>query len=197
MTVVPREEIRSFIAIEIPQILKSKIEELQRDLRRTGADVKWVQPQGIHLTLKFLGNIRPEDVERVSQALEPIISAWEPFEARIHGMGGFPSSRNPRVVWVGLDRGKGEVRALQQAIEREMAGLSFPPEGRPFSPHLTLGRVRSSRGKAALAQALDRQKDAEIGTFRAGEVFLFRSELKPTGAVYTKLGDFPMRAGPQ
>jgi 2'-5' RNA ligase len=191
------EEIRSFIAIEIPRVLKSKIEDLQGELRRTGADVKWVQPPGIHLTLKFLGNIRPEDVERISQALEPAISVWEPFEARIHGMGGFPSSRNLRVVWVGLDRGTGELLSLQQAIETKMAELSFPPEGRPFSPHLTLGRVRSSRGKAALAQALEKQKEAEVGTFRAGEVFLFRSELKSSGAVYTKLKDFPMRAGPQ
>jgi 2'-5' RNA ligase len=195
MTVVPMEEIRSFIAIEIPQALKSKIEELQRDLRRTGADVKWVPPQGIHLTLKFLGNIRPEDVENISQALEPVISCRPPFEARIHGMGGFPSSRNPRVVWVGLDRGKGEVHALQQAVEKKLAELSFPPEGRPFSPHLTLGRVRSSRGKPALAQGLEKLKEAEVGIFSAGEVFLFRSQLKPTGAVYTKLKDFSMGAG--
>ena len=187
------DDIRSFIAIEVPQALKSRIGELQGELRRTDADVKWVRPEGNHLTLKFLGSIRQEDVEKISQAIAPVISACEPFEIRIHGMGGFPTSRNPRVVWVGLDRGKGEVHSLQQAIERKLAELSFPPENRPFSPHLTLGRVRSSRGKAALVQVLERHKEVEVGNFRASEVFLFRSELKPSGAVYTKLKNFPMR----
>ena len=187
------DEIRSFIAIEVPQALKSKIVELQRELRRTDTDAKWVRPEGIHLTLKFLGSIRQEDVEKISQTIAPIISLWEPFEIRLYGMGGFPSSRNPRVIWVGLDRGKGEVHSLQQAIEKNLADLSFPPEDRPFSPHLTLGRVRSSRGKPALAQILENNKEVEIGNFRADEVFLFRSELKPSGAVYTKLKDFPMR----
>jgi len=187
------DEIRSFIAIEIPQSLKARIEELQKGLRRTEADVKWVSPQGIHLTLKFLGNIRQEDVERISQAVGPIVSAWEPFEVRIQGMGRFPSSRNPRVIWVGLDQGKENVHSLQQAIEGKTGELSFPPEGRPFSPHLTLGRVRSPRGRMALAQALEKNKEVEVGTFRVNEVFLFQSELKPTGAVYTKLRDFRMK----
>ena len=152
-----------------------------------------MRPEGIHLTLKFLGSIRQEDVERISQAIAPIVSLWEPFEIRLHGMGGFPSNRNPRVIWVGLDRGKGELHSLQQAIERELAGLSFPPEGRAFSPHLTVGRVRSSRGKSALVELMEKYREVEIGNFLAGEVFLFRSELKPSGAVYTKLKHFPMR----
>jgi 2'-5' RNA ligase len=193
LTAVFMDEIRSFVAIEIPQALKARIEELQKGLRRTDADVKWVSPQGIHLTLKFLGNIRQDDVERISQCVREVVSAWEPFEVRIQGMGGFPSSRNPRVIWVGLDQGKGSVHSLQQAIEKKSAELFFPPEGRPFSPHLTLGRVRSPRGKMALAQVLEKNKEVEVGAFRVNEVILFRSELKPTGAVYTKLQDFPMK----
>ncbi len=185
--------IRSFIAIEIPPDLKSRMEELQRDLRRTDADVKWVRPEGVHLTLKFLGYIQEEDVERISQAVGPVVSAWEPFEVSVKGMGGFPSSRSPRVVWVGVERGKEQLQSLQQAIETKTAELSFPSENRPFSPHLTLGRVRSPRGKAALARALEEHKEAEVGGFRADEVFLFRSELKPTGAVYTKLRNFEMK----
>ena len=89
------DEIRSFIAIEVPQALKSRIEELQRELRRTDADVKWVRPEAIHLTLKFLGSIPQEDVEKISRALAPVISAWVPFEVRIHGMGGFPRAGIP------------------------------------------------------------------------------------------------------
>jgi len=187
--------IRSFIALELPPDLKSRMEELQRALRRTDADVKWVRPEGVHLTLKFLGYIRPEDVERVSLAVGPVVSAWEPFQVRLKGMGGFPSSRSPRVVWVGVDLGKEQVQSLQEAVEKKTAELSFPSEKRAFSPHLTLGRVRSPRGRADLARALEEQKESEVGTFRASEVFLFRSELKPTGAVYTKLRSFEMKRG--
>jgi 2'-5' RNA ligase len=187
------DDIRSFIAIEIPSPLKARMEEIQRQLRRTDADVKWVRPEAIHLTLKFLGSIRQEDVERISQALAPVLADGESFEVRVLGMGCFPNPRNPRVVWLGVDRGKDALASLQRAIEQKMAGLSFPPEARPFSPHLTLGRVRSPRGRAGLAQALEKHQGVEIGTFQAQEVILFRSELRPSGAVYTKLGEFPLQ----
>jgi 2'-5' RNA ligase len=182
------DDIRSFIAIEVPRELKSKLEEVQRELRRTEADVKWVRPEA----LKFLGFIRPEDVEKISRAVAPVITRWEPFEIRIQGMGGFPNLRNPRVVWVGVDRGKESLASLRQQIEKKMAELSFPPENRPFSPHLTLGRVRSFRGKANLSQAVESRNGLELGIFQAREVILFRSELKPSGAVYTKLKEFPL-----
>jgi 2'-5' RNA ligase len=184
--------IRSFIAIEVPHAVKSRIEELVRDLRGTGADVKWVRPEGIHLTLKFLGSIQPEDSERIAQAITPVGDGWAPFEVRVQGMGCFPNPRNPRVVWLGVDRGKDSLLSLQQNVEKKMAELSFPPEGRPFFPHLTLGRVQSLRGKGNLSQAAESYKTVEVGIFQAREVILFRSELKPSGAVYTKLKEFPM-----
>jgi 2'-5' RNA ligase len=186
------DDIRSFIAIEIPPPLKARMEEIQRELRGTDADVKWVRPEAIHLTLKFLGPIRQEDVERISRALAPIVSGGESFEVRVKGLGCFPHPRSPRVVWLGVDRGREALARLQGGIERKTAELSFPPEDRPFSPHLTLGRVRSPRGRTGLAQALERHRDAEIGSFQAREVILFRSELRPSGAVYTKLSEFPM-----
>ena len=186
------DEIRSFIAIEIPQPLKSRMEEIQRELRRTDADVKWVRPGAIHLTLKFLGSIRQEDVERISQALPPIVADGESFEVRVQGMGCFPNPRNPRVVWLGVDQGREALASLRGAIEKRMAELSFPPEDRPFSPHLTMGRVRSPRGRAGLAQAIEKHQGVPIGSFQAQEVILFRSELRPSGAVYTKLKEFPM-----
>lgn len=186
------EGIRSFIAIEVPRELKSRLEEVQRELRRTEADVKWVRPEAIHLTLKFLGSIQQEDVGKISRAVAPVINLWEPFEIRIQGMGGFPNLRNPRVVWVGVDRGRESLASLQEQVEKKMAELSFPPENRPFSPHLTLGRVRSFRGKADLSQAVENRKGLELGIFQAREVILFRSDLKPSGAVYTKLKEFPL-----
>lgn len=186
------DRIRSFIAIEVPPAVKSRIEELVRDLRGTGADVKWVRPEGIHLTLKFLGSVLPEDLEKIARAISPVVGFWAPFEVGVQGMGCFPSPRNPRVVWVGVDRGKDSLLSLQQNVEIEMAELSFPAESRPFFPHLTLGRVRSLREKGKLSRAVESYKAVEVGIFPAREVILFQSELKPSGAVYTKLKEFPM-----
>jgi 2'-5' RNA ligase len=186
------EGIRSFIAIEIPQPLKARLGELQRELRRTEADVRWVRPEGVHLTLKFLGSIGTEVQERLALAIAPVVSAWSPFDLRIHGLGCFPSSRNARVLWVGIAQGGTEASSLQKAVEDKSAEMGFQPEARPFQPHLTLGRVRSPKGRGLLAEAIENHKDAEVGIFRASEVYLFKSELRPSGAVYTKLQTFPM-----
>ena len=186
------EGIRSFIAIEVPQPLLARMGELQRELRRMEAGVNWVRPEGMHLTLKFLGSISAEEVEKIARAIAPVVAAWKSFELRIHGLGCFPSSRNPRVIWVGIDRGGGEASSLQKVIEDKAAEVGFPPEGRPFKPHLTLGRVRTPIGRSSFIQAMEKHKEVEIGTFQAREVYLFKSELKPSGAVYTKLQTFPM-----
>ena len=188
------EKIRSFIAIDVPSLVLAQIGQLQEELRHTKADVKWVRPESIHLTLKFLGTVPEEVLEKISLAISPVISSWELFDLRIHGLGCFPSSRNPRVLWLGIDRGTEQISPLQEAIEKKAVEVSFPPEPRSFTPHLTIGRVRSFKGKGALTQAIETHKNVEIGAFQAKEVFLIRSELTPLGAIYTKLKTFPMRA---
>jgi RNA 2',3'-cyclic 3'-phosphodiesterase len=187
------EGIRSFIAIEVPELLRVKMEGVQRDLRRTGADVKWVRPEGIHLTLKFLGSISPDEAEKISQAIAPIVAQWVPFSLRIRGLGCFPSARNPRIIWLGIDQGVEAVLALQKAIEDTAAAEGFAPEDRPFKAHLTLGRVRSPKGREGLNESLAPCKDVEIGVFRADRVYLFKSELRPSGAVHTKLCTLTMQ----
>jgi 2'-5' RNA ligase len=187
------EGIRSFIAIEVPQPLQARMGELQRELKRVDADIKWVRPENIHFTLKFLGTVPGAGLEQISLAISPVISSWELFDLRIHGLGCFPSSRNPRVLWLGVDQGTEQISSLQEAIAKKAVEVSFPPELRPFTPHLTIGRVRSFKGKGVLAQAIETHKNVEIGAFQAKEVFLFQSELNPSGAIYTKLKAFPMR----
>ncbi|MBM4332559.1 MAG: RNA 2',3'-cyclic phosphodiesterase [Deltaproteobacteria bacterium] len=187
------EEIRSFIAIEIPQPLKVKMEDLLKKLRRTEADVKWVRPASIHLTLKFLGSVPEEMLKKIALAISPVVASGEPFALHVQGLGCFPSSRNPRVIWLGINQGAEQVSSLQRAIEKQTAELSFPPETRPFTPHLTIGRVRSPKSKNFLMQEIEANKDVEIGAFQAKEVFLIKSELNPSGAIYTKLHAFPMR----
>jgi 2'-5' RNA ligase len=187
------EEIRSFVAVEIPEVLRQKLREFLRELKTTGADVKWVRPEGIHLTLKFLGAARQDVLEKISLSLRPVAETFSPFEIRAEGCGCFPSLRNPRVVWAGLIDREGAVLRLQREIEAAAAELGFPPEDRPFRPHLTLGRVRSPKGKIALAQKIEGSARLDLGSFPVERVILFRSDLRPEGAVYTKLQEFSFK----
>ncbi|MBP1718385.1 MAG: 2-5 ligase [Deltaproteobacteria bacterium] len=184
------ETVRSFIAIEIPEVLRQKLRDFLRDLKNTGADVKWIRPDAIHLTLKFLGAVEQDLLERVSLSLGPVVEKFVPFELRAEGAGFFPSFRKPRVVWAGLIDEEGTVSRLQREIEMTTAGLGFPSEDRPFKPHLTLGRVRSPKGKNPLTEIIEGNSDLELGSFRVERVVLFRSDLRPEGAVYTKLQEF-------
>ena len=187
------DKIRSFVAIEIPEDVRQRLRELLRGLKSTGADVKWVRPEGIHLTLKFLGDVDREAVEILSLSLGPVVEKFAPFELKAQGIGGFPSFRNPRVVWAGLIETGGVLSALQRQIETTTAGLGFPSEERPFKPHLTLGRVRSSEGKSALTRTLEAKATLDLGAFRAERVILFRSDLRPEGAVYTRIEEFGLK----
>ncbi len=189
------EKIRSFIAVDIPSSLRARIGLLQEELRETKADVRWTRPEGIHLTLKFLGPVTPEELEKISSAVAPVILGQGTFSLGVHGTGSFPSDRNPRVVWIGIREGLDEITRLQKLVDDGAAAAGFPPENRPFSPHLTLGRVRSPKGKPALIEAVERNREVDLGDFDVREVCLFRSDLRPSGAVYTKLKVFPMNAG--
>ncbi len=187
------EGIRSFIAIEVPGSLQDRMGELQRELKKFESDIRWVKPGNIHLTLKFLGTVPKEMIEKVSWAISPAVQQAEPFDLRLYGLGSFPSSRSPRVIWVGIDQGREPASSLQEAIEKETGALSFPSERRPFTPHLTIGRVRSLKGRGEFGRAIEERQKVEIGVFRAEEIILFQSKLTPAGAIYTKLKTFPMR----
>jgi RNA 2',3'-cyclic 3'-phosphodiesterase len=186
------ENIRSFIAIEISAAVRQELKELLADFLKAGADVKWVRPEGIHLTLKFLGSVGGDLLEKIVLAVRPVIEDWKPFQLKAKGIGCFPGIRNPRVVWIGLGQEGEAVTRLQREIESKTFELGFAPEGRPFQPHLTLGRVRSSKGKNPLIQMIERKSDLDLGSFLVDRVILFRSDLRPAGAVYTKLHEFFM-----
>jgi RNA 2',3'-cyclic 3'-phosphodiesterase len=186
-------EIRSFIAIEIPAGIRQEIKKLLADFQNTEADVKWVRPEGIHLTLKFLGSVKEDMVEKVALAVRPVVEAWRPFRLKAHGVGCFPGIRNPRVLWIGLEQEEGSAVRLQQEIERKTAELGFSPEDRPFHPHLTLGRVRSPKGRNPLIRMLKTNSQTELSSFQVDRVILFRSDLRPGGSVYTKLHEFVMK----
>jgi len=183
-------QIRSFIAIELSPIIKSKIEEIQSKLKSSTSDVRWVRKEGIHLTLKFLGNIEEERISEISDIIRKCSTDTTTFTLKVHSLGAFPNERNPKVIWVGAEDESGNLGKLQHALEKGLAKIGFKKEKRSFSPHLTLGRLRSPKGKSELTQRLENYKNYEFGTFEAKEVCFFKSELKPGGAIYTKLKTF-------
>jgi 2'-5' RNA ligase len=181
--------IRSFLAIELPKPILRKIEEVQGDLRLTRADVRWVNPEKIHLTLKFFGDIEESRIDPIVKSIEKPVKNTLPFSLKVRGVGAFPQMKNPRVIWMGLVEEREALSSLQKQIETQLEEIGFQPEDRSFRPHLTLGRMRSSRGKGDLAGRIEKYKEEEFGDLHVERVVLFKSDLKPTGPIYTALGD--------
>jgi len=179
--------IRSFLAIELPRTILKKIEEVQGDLRLSRADVRWVNPEKIHLTLKFFGNIDESRIDPIVKSIEGPVQNISPFTLSVRGMGAFPHFKNPRVIWVGLVDGKGVLVSFQKEVEKELGKIGFEPEDRAFHPHLTLGRVKSNRGRDELVGRMEKFREEEFGDFQVERVVLFKSDLRPSGPIHTAL----------
>lgn len=186
--------IRSFLAIELPATIRTKIEKIVADLRSTSGDVRWVDPEKIHLTLKFFGNIEESRVDSIVEAIEGPLRSTEPFELTVRGTGAFPSLNNPRVVWIGLTDAKGVLIPLQKEIDASLEKIGFEREDRVFRPHLTMGRVKTSHGKEGLIRGVEKYREEEMGEFRVEKAVLFRSVLMRSGAVYTPLREVKLGA---
>lgn len=196
---VNMEQIRAFIAIELPDEIKSGLVHLQNSLK-AGQDpiVKWVDLQGIHLTLKFLGNIASDLVPRVTEAMAEAAQGVGPFRLEIGGLGAFPNLHRPRVVWVGVHGDIEQLAALQQRIDHYLVLLDFPIEDRPFSPHLTLGRLRGRTAageQRKLGQLIASIKPEATPKFYINTVNLMQSRLTPRGAIYSRLASVRLRDG--
>lgn len=182
---------RAFIAIDISDEQKAALDRIEAHLKYAGADVKWVKPENIHLTLKFLGEITEEKASQVRASLDQIAAGMKSFQVTIKDIGAFPKIEHPRVVWAGLDKGASETAALAGRIDEALARLGFAREERPFSPHLTIGRVRSPLNKAKLAEKISsasaKQDLSAVSPHAVSSVILFKSTLTPHGSIYTKL----------
>ena len=184
--------LRTFIAIELSESIKDHLLDLQEQLRAqlSPRSVRWVAPEGIHLTLKFLGDTPAEQISAVCDALARAAGESRPFTCTVRGMGCFPNSRRPRVVWVGLEEATGHLAALQKAVEAQVAPLGFPTENHPFQPHLTLGRVQryaSPSEVREIGQVVAAGLVGAVAEMRVTRVSLIKSDLRPSGAVYTTL----------
>lgn len=186
--------LRLFIAIPLPEAVQREFAVIQERLRRSlrsQADVKWVEPEHIHLTLKFLGHVEEDAVTPLEQTLDRLASEGGPFTLHCAGVGAFPSARSPRVIWVGVDQGGEEAARLAARVDEALEPLGFAPEERAFTPHLTLGRVRSSSRLTSLVKLLEAESFSSGMPFAADRVVLFQSTLTPQGPVYTALHTSP------
>ena len=178
---------RCFIAISLPYELKAKISGIQEKLKAAGADVSWTRPEGMHLTLKFFGEIEDKRIPKIEKALDAVVNGIPTFTLSVSGMGTFPDMRRPRVIWIGLKEDGGNLLRLQKGVEEELKKTGFPSEDRRFTPHITLGRIRSNKNTDKLLRLIEEGKVEELGSFDVSEVHLIKSELKPAGAEYTEL----------
>lgn len=179
---------RAFIAIELPEEARDFLRRLQGQLKTCGADAKWVAPSNIHLTLKFLGEIDERKLPEITAAMEAAVAEKHPFSVRLASLGAFPKIDYPRVIWVGIDKGDSEIKEVAKNLEESIARLGLPKEERPFSSHITVGRLRSQLNKDELAQALKTIKIEPQGPeFLAAKITLFKSVLAPSGPIYTAL----------
>lgn len=179
--------IRAFIALELPHAARLTLAKLQNALRRDLAPVRWVRPEGIHLTLKFLGDIPDERVAEIGSALAAAVQERPPLNIVIKGLGVFPGVRKARVIWAGLGGETADLIDLHHEVDVALASLGFDREGRPFKAHLTLGRFKKAPPAPALVAALEERSDYPPCEIKAQRVVLYRSELRPQGARYTPL----------
>lgn len=190
--------LRCFAAVEVSAPgLRRSLDGAQSALRRAFGQpdpVKWVPVHQFHFTLKFLGEIAEEAAARALGALERAAAGRTPFAVSVAGLGAFPTLDRPSVLWAGVAAGGSELQDLARAVEREMAADGFPPERKPFKPHLTLGRVREgARVPAAVPQLLEAQARQEFGQWRVERVVLMQSQLTPKGPIYSVYGLVPLR----
>ncbi len=183
--------LRLFIAVEFPPSLQDAIFRQTSRLRESAGPeaVRWVPQANLHLTLKFLGDVAPSSLQFLNQMLASEAAAHPCFQMTVGGLGAFPNTRRPRVVWLGVQAPPG-LAMLQRSLENAAARLGYAPEDRPFSPHLTIGRVRqaaSIAGQSRLRQALEAQQIGRLGQAAVDSLTLMKSDLQPGGSVYTPL----------
>jgi 2'-5' RNA ligase len=192
------EKIRTFIAIELDESIKDGLTKLQKRLKGEApqGSVRWVKSEGIHLTLKFLGDVPADQIGEITRALQKSCQGFAPFSISCGGLGCFPNLKRPRVVWVGIQEETGTLTQLQKAIEGNVAPLGYPTEKRKFSPHLTIGRVQrrvSSGDQRQLGELVGASQIETLGQMEVRSVNLIRSDLRPSGAVYTRLAEVELK----
>jgi 2'-5' RNA ligase len=186
--------IRAFIALEVTAPLKELLQGWQKAFRRGGDRVGWVQPAGMHLTLKFLGDVEDGMVPKIAEQIQRACLHRAPFSVTLQGAGVFPGVKRPRVLWVGIGEGREQVKEIFQDLDPLLGEIGFPRETRPFHPHVTLGRIKGLEDRAGFAARVVERRETEVGTMRVEAVHLIESRLRPQGAEYQTLRLVPLMA---
>ena len=177
---------RLFIAVDLPNDVRDQLAEVQRALRPLTDSARWVAPESIHITLKFLGEVPEKQLEDIDTALAGL--SWKPFTVTVRGVGFFPGNRSPRVFWAGMEAPT--MQGLAVELDSRMERLGFDKEKRAFRPHITLARARDNRIDSSLVTGAAQYEEHNFGSFTADRIFLFKSSLKPSGSVYEKLKEY-------
>ena len=187
------DTLRAFFAIELGDDSRASLAALIGRFREISSKVSWVRPENLHLTLRFLGDIDRAALEHLAEGLAEPLQQVDSFRVRVRGVGAFPNARRPGVIWAAVARPPEPLMAAQALVEAAARAAGLEAERQAFVPHITLGRVRNRRAAPGVIEAIDREKDLEVGEFTVRSVSLFSSELTPHGAIYRKLRDFPLK----
>jgi 2'-5' RNA ligase len=188
---------RTFIAVEVSAGIRHNTQVLQRTLAQVTPAIKWTHPDTLHLTLLFLGDVEDRDLPEVCQHVQAVTHTLAPFSLHIAGLGAFPNWHRPKILWAGVRQGSEQLRTLHEGIAQRLipAGL-YRPESRPFTPHLTLGRIPSHATHLSVQRALDKRMDWEAGQTLVDQVIVFASTLERHGPIHTPLFRSPLSARP-
>jgi len=182
---------RAFVAIELPAPVRDAVADVMGELRRAQADVAWVRPENLHVTMRFLGEMTDEQRQMLADVLARIAGNFQPIPIALSGLGAFPSISAPRVVWVGISQGQDPLVQLAGQLEDAVVALGMPRDTRRFTAHVTLGRVRTPRHRAQLVASLRDLTWTPPGPFIADHLTLFQSQLTSSGAIYTPVFTAP------
>jgi len=189
-----RQTIRAFLGVSLPSPITQALEDIQRRLKVLKLHASWVRPGNIHLTLKFLGDISPQQISPIKTELSRFLTPVSPFQVTLGPPGVFPDFNRPRTLWVGLEDPEGHLLNLHQQVEEALQNQGFPGEKRPFSPHLTLARIKSPKNKGLSQDSLESLPRPPLLKFDISSVKLYKSELTPKGSIYTVLEE--LKLGP-
>jgi RNA 2',3'-cyclic 3'-phosphodiesterase len=184
---IEKSKIRTFIAVKLPDHVIRKLSELQKDLKKLGLRMKWSRPENIHLTLKFLGDIYQEDVDPVCRIVDASFKGIKPISLCAAGVGFFPGIRRPRVLWTGISGQTDLLGKMHYAIDEGLHSLGFERDERRYTGHLTLGRFKGQQDPEPLIDMMKSYKDMISDDFLVDAVFVYKSDLKPSGPIYTNL----------
>lgn len=185
--------IRSFLAFELPHDIRNKVRTISGEVKNTGLNAGWVKPGNIHLTVIFMGNINEQDIPDIVSKIDNVIPRYKAFEISLGRMGLFPDIRRPRVMWLGLNGEIERLASLRDDLQKPLKSSGIKQEKRPFRPHLTLGRFRKPvKDRTLLSKIIEEYSDISGPEGKLRELILFKSELNPGGAVYTRIHSWPL-----